>query len=204
MDFADQLQKLSGGNIAFATIPILEEAGWSDDGMQSVVRVNPSEVKDWVSSLLHDQDEGKTEELSYSNDKTTAEVVNDTDINGLAAAVSQVLVSKGFTAGNIGNNDGAKVTKSQVQAAKSDDLGAQAVAKELGGLPVMENASVPPGTVRVVLSSDYTGPGSDGSQITTMGADSTEASTVSDAGATAPPPPSPIITAGSSDPQCVN
>lgn len=41
MDFADQLSKLSGGNIAFATIPIVEEAGWSDDGMQSVVRVNP-------------------------------------------------------------------------------------------------------------------------------------------------------------------
>ena len=52
------------------------------------------------------------------------------------------------------------MTGSQVQAAKADDLGAQAVAKELGGLPVVEDASVAPGSVRVVLAGDYTGPGS--------------------------------------------
>ena len=78
---------------------MLEENGWSDDGMQSVVRVDPDQVKDWVAGLLHDQDEGKTEELAYTPDKTTADVVNDTDINGLAAAVSQVLTNKGFAAG---------------------------------------------------------------------------------------------------------
>ena len=36
MDFVEQLQQLAGGKVAFATIPIVEEAGWSDDGMQSV------------------------------------------------------------------------------------------------------------------------------------------------------------------------
>jgi LCP family protein required for cell wall assembly len=68
MGFVDQLQKLAGGKVAFATIPVLDEAGWSDDGMQSVVRVDPAAVKDWVTSLLHDQAEGKTEELAYSPD----------------------------------------------------------------------------------------------------------------------------------------
>ena len=160
MDFAEQLQKLAAGNVAFATIPILEEAGWSDDGMQSVVRVDPSQVKEWVAGLLHDQDEGKTEELAYTPSKTTVDVVNDTDINGLAAAVSQVLTNKGFATGTTGNNEGGHVTGSQVQAAKADDLGAQAVSKELGGLPVVENASVSPGSARVVLAGDYTGPGS--------------------------------------------
>ncbi len=53
-------------------------------------------MQDWVAGLLHDQDEGKTEELAYTPSKTTADVVNDTDINGLAAAVSQVLTAKGF------------------------------------------------------------------------------------------------------------
>ncbi len=205
MDFVDQLQKLAAGNVAFATIPIVEEAGWSDDGMQSVVRVDPTEVKDWVTSLLHDQDEGKTEELTYSNDKTTVEVVNDTDINGLAAAVAHVLSSKGFGEGNVGNNEGTKVTNSQVQAAKVDDLGAQAVALELGGLPVVEDTSIPEGSVRVVLSSDYTGPGAglDGTDVTLMGADPSTSSDVSGDGDMIPPP-SPIITAGSNDPQCVN
>jgi len=204
MDFVKQLQKLAAGSVAFATIPIVEESGWSDDGMQSVVRIDPAQVKEWVASLLHDQDEGKTEQLAYSPSKTTVDVVNDSDVNGLAAAVSTVLTNKGFTAGSTGNNDGGHVTGSQVQVAKADDLGAQSVAKELGGLPVVENASVAPGSVRVVLAGDYTGPGAglDGidpavataDQVAAGSSDSTESSAA----------PSPILTAGSTDPECVN
>ena len=47
-----------------------------------------------------------------------------------------------------------------MRAAKTDDLGAQEVAKELGGLPVVADTSLAPGSVRVVLANDYTGPGS--------------------------------------------
>ena len=127
MDFAEQLQKLAAGSVAFATIPVLEESGWSDDGMQSVVRVDPTQVQEWVASLLHEQDEGKTEELAYTPSQTTVDVVNATDVNGLAAAVSAVLTNKGFAPGSTGNHEGGPVTGSQVQAAKADDLGAQAV-----------------------------------------------------------------------------
>ncbi|HEY9305805.1 MAG TPA: LCP family protein [Mycobacterium sp.] len=201
MDFVNQLQKLAAGKIAFATIPVLDESGWSDDGMHSVVRIDPHQVQDWVAGLLHDQAQGKTEELAYAPDKTTANVFNDTDINGLAAAVSEVLTAKGFAAGTVGNNDAAHVSASQVQAAKADDLGAQAVAKDLGGLPVIANASVPPGTVRVVLANDYTGPGAglgDGPTATAAG------SSHSDSSNNTAPPPSPILTAGSEHPECVN
>ena len=204
MEFAEQLQKLAAGNVAFATIPVLQENGWSDDGMQSVVRIDAGEVKDWVDGLLHDQDEGKTEELAYTPDKTTADVVNATDINGLASAVSQVLTTKGFAPGNTGNHEGAPVTGSQVQAAKADDLGAQAISKDLGGLPIVEDASVAPGSVRVVLASDYTGPGSglDGTDPTLATADPVAAGSTDSTEATLAP--SPIITAGSNDPECVN
>jgi hypothetical protein len=204
MDFVQQLQKLAAGNVAFATIPILREDGWSDDGMQSVVRLDPTDVQEWVSGLLHDQDEGKTDELTYTPSKTTVDVVNDTDINGLAAAVSHVLTNKGFTPGTIGNNDDGHVSGSQVRAAKVDDLGAQAVSKELGNLPIVEDASVGPGSVRVVLAGDYTGPGSglDGTDptLTTVDPAATEST---DSTETAPPPP-PIITAGPEDPECVS
>ena len=198
MDFVNQLQKLAGGRIAFATVPVLDESGWSDDGMHSVVRVDPHQVQSWVAGLLDGQAKGKTEELSYAPEKTSASVLNDTDINGLASSVSQVLTARGFGTGKVGNNDAVHVKNSQVQAAKSDDVGAQAVAKELGGLPVVANASVPQGSVRVVLSSDYTGPGSglsDGSPKLAAAShpDSSEA-----------PPPSPILTAGSDHPECVN
>ena len=69
---------------------------------------------------------------------------------------------------------------------------------------MVASAAVPPGTVRVVLSADYTGPGSglEGSPES-----ATADLAAADAGATgddAPPAPSPILTAGSNDPQCVN
>ncbi|UQX12374.1 LCP family protein [Candidatus Mycobacterium methanotrophicum] len=201
MDFVNQLQKLAAGRIAFATIPVLDESGWSDDGMHSVVRVDPHQVQDWVAGLLHDQAQGKSEELAYTPDKTTASVLNDTDVNGLAAAVSAVLTAKGFAAGTVGNNDAAHVSASQVQAAKADDLGAQAVAKDLGGLPVSANPSLPAGSVRVVLANDYTGPGSglgDGAGATAA------AASHSDSANNTAPPPSPILTAGSEHPECVN
>lgn len=172
--------------------------------MQSVVRVDPAQVKEWVSGLLQDQAQGKIEKVAYSPDQTTADVVNDTEINGLAGAVSDRLSALGFGTGAIGNNDKAKVSESQVQAATSDDLGAQAVAKDLGGLPVVADSSIPPGTVRVVLADDYAGPGSglDGT-LPTAAPVELESSDIEAASADAPPP-SPVITAGSNDPKCVN
>jgi LCP family protein required for cell wall assembly len=202
MEFAEQLQKLAAGSVAFATIPVLEENGWSDDGMQSVVRVNPTQVQEWVAGLLHEQDEGKTEQLAYSPSKTTVDVVNATDVNGLAASVAAVLTEKGFAPGSTGNHEGGPVTNSQVQAAKADDLGAQEVSKDLGGLQVVESPTVAPGTVRVVLTSDYTGPGSglDGGDPTLQTVDPANTGSTD----SAEPLPSPILTAGGSDAECVN
>ncbi|MCV7077849.1 LytR family transcriptional regulator [Mycobacterium szulgai] len=210
LDFVKQLQQLAGGNVAFATIPVLDGSGWSDDGMQSVVRVDPHQVQDWVAGLLHEQSEGKTDELAYTPAKTTVNVANDTDINGLAAAVSNVLSAKGFASGDVGNNDAGHVKKSQVRVAKTDDLGAQEVAKQLGGLPVVADASLPAGSVRVVLANDYTGPGSglDGGgmngQVTPARASNAGSNGgANDANGTAPPP-SPILTAGADKPECIN
>jgi LCP family protein required for cell wall assembly len=201
MDFVQQLTKLAGGKVAFATTPVLDGAGWSDDGMQSVVRVDQHQVQDWVGGLLNDQNEGKTEQLAYTPAKTTASVVNDTDINGLASAVADVLSSKGFTTGPVGNNDGGHVKASQVRAAKSDDLGAQQVSKELGGLPVVPDTSLAPGSVRVVLASDYSGPGSGLSGTASIVPARANSGAAADPNV---PAPSPILTAGSDKPECIN
>lgn len=205
MDFVQQLSKLAGGKVAFATVPVVDGAGWSDDGMQSVVRVDPHQIQDWVAGLLNDQAQGKTEQLAYTPAKTTANVLNDSDVGGLAAAVSGVLSSKGFTTGTVGNNDGGHVKTSQVRATKPDDLGAQQIAKELGGLPVVPDPAIPQGSVRVVLAADYTGPGSglEGGN----GSGTVTPAMMSNAGPAADPnvpAPSPILTAGADSPECIN
>ncbi len=203
MDFLNQLQRLAAGKVTFATIPVLAEDGWSDDGTQSVVTVDPQQVHEWVAGLLHNQDEGKPIEAAYSRGQTTVDVDNASDVGGLAGAVSDRLTAAGFTGGSVGNHDQAvKVTESQVLAAQEDDPGAQAVAQELGGLPVKADPSIAEGTVRVVLAEGYAGPGS-GQDGTLPSATVDKAAAEENAGASAPPP-SPVITAGSSDPKCVN
>ena len=207
MDFVTQMQKLAGGNVAFATVPILQEDGWSDDGMQSVVRVDPTQVQEFVSGLLQKQAEGKTDVIAYSPAKTTADVVNDSDVNGLAASVSEVLTGKGFAAGKVGNNEADRVASSQIRAPKPDDLGAQAVSKELGNLPIVEDPTMASGSVTVILATDYTGPGSGLGSDTSADTTNAPADTVDPAAAAstdAPPAPQPVMTAGSNGPECVN
>jgi len=118
------------------------------------------------------------------------------------------LSSKGFATGTVGNNDGGHVKGSQVRAAKSDDRDAQEVSKELGGLPVVADASLAPGSVRVVLANDYSGPGSGLSGPAGGGPDNRVApARVSNPGPAADagvPAPSPILTAGSDKPECIN
>ena len=140
--------------------------------------------------------------LSGATALDTTAATTYTDINGLASAVSNVLNAKGFVTGTVGNNEGGHVKGSQVRAAKTDDLGAQEISKELGGLPVVADSSIPAGSVRVVLADDYTGPGSG-----LTGGGSIVPARVSDTGAAADPnvpAPSPILTAGSDKPECIN
>nr|CRL82465.1 cell envelope-related transcriptional attenuator [Mycolicibacter nonchromogenicus] len=68
---------------------------------------------------------------------------------------------------------------------------------------MVSNDSVPTGTVRVVLANDYTGPGSG------LGSGGGYAQMAGNAGYGEDEEPqipvaSPILTAGSDDPQCVN
>ncbi len=91
---------------------------------------------------------------------------------------------------------------------KSDDLGAQAVAQELGGLPVIEDP--PCRRVRCAWSAPRLHrPGRRAGRhgfVTPHGVRTPHRRTdaeASDTGAT-PPTLAPIITAGSNDPQCVN
>lgn len=193
LKFVEQLKDLSGGRVQFATIPVVTEQGWSDDGTQSVVEVDPGAVKTFTESLLGEKDSsGDTE---FVPGDYTVDVLNTGTVDGLATNVSKIVASKGYLTGTTGNETDS-TTDSQIQAARTDNPGAEAVAKQLGGLPITEDASLPPNTIRVVLTDSYDGPGSisdEGQQ------DSQNEPTTTPAA-----PPAKTITAGGTGPECVN
>ncbi|WP_343287241.1 LCP family protein [Gordonia sp. SID5947] len=188
--FAEQLKDLSGGRVKFATIPVVTEQGWSDDGQQSVVQVDPKQVHNFTDDLLNSKkDDDTPDRADY-----TVDVVNAGTIDGLASNVSNILTTKGFQAGKTGTGE-SNDKNSVVYAHSADDTGARQLAKDLGGAEVRADSSIPDKRMKAVLTNTYDGPGSIGD----TGAQTDNVPASERVGNNRPP-----ITAGSDGPTCVN
>ncbi|MFE3290640.1 LCP family protein [Rhodococcus sp. NPDC059234] len=199
--FARQLQNLAGGQVKFETIPVIDINATTDYG-ESIVQVDPKAVHKYVASLAGAEPDSSPPRPAVDPSTVTVDVSNDSGIGGLAARVSEALSAEGYVPGKVGNNTGTSVSSSRVLAADPDSAGATSVADALGGLQVVGDSSLPSGTIRVVIATDYTGPGSDSTSASTSSA---SASIVRSQGAgTTAPAPSPKIDAGRKGPQCVN
>lgn len=198
LQFATKLQDLAGGSVKFETIPVVDINAVTDYG-ESIVQVDPSAVKAYVEGLLGGDDtSSQTTAPTVDPSSITVDVANDSGIDGLASAVSSALGKSGYRAGQVGNNDGASVTTTTVLATDADSAAATTLAAQLGNATVAADPSLGADTLRVVLASDYAGPGADGSAAPTD-------SGISPAGDSATPaPPAPAIDAGRTGPACVN
>lgn len=200
LQFATNLQNLAGGNVTFETIPVADINGMTDYG-ESIVAVDPTEVQNWVRGLLGDDappatDPDAPDVPQIDPSTVTVDVANDSGISGLASSVSSTLGAEGFRTGDVGNNEGESVDTTTVYAGASDDDAAKAVAARVGATSTAVDDSLPSGTVRIVLASDYSGTGTPSSAITGV-------TSAGDAPTPAPVAADPID-AGSTGPQCVN
>ncbi|MFG1791531.1 LCP family protein [Nocardia sp. NPDC049149] len=193
--FLQQLQDLSGGQVSFETIPVTD-LNYMTSGGESVVRVDPKAVKSYVAGLVGDAKATEPDGPAFDPATVTVSVYNASGVGGLAGQVAQALRGKGFREGVVGNYTGGSVTGSRVLAANTGDAKAKAVAKELGGLPVLADATLSPDSVSVVLASDYSGPGSAAASMFDFSGTSSATAT--------PVPPAPPIDAGQNGPKCVN
>ncbi|MGW4246407.1 LCP family protein [Nocardia sp. NPDC004722] len=192
LGFLHQLQDLSGGQVKFATIPVKDLNGWTDNG-ESVVRVDPPAVQKFVAKTVGGDDEG---DGGIDPSTISVDVYNASGTGGLAGQAAQALAAKGFRTGTVDNWIGGPIQSSRVLAGSGGDPKARAVAAALGGLPVIGETGLPAGTIRVVLASDYAGPGS---ATGSGGIDFSGGSTTA-----TPVPPAPPIDAGTNGPKCVN
>ncbi|MFD3427964.1 LCP family protein [Nocardia fluminea] len=192
--FLQQLKDLSGGKVAFETIPVSDLNSMTSAG-ESVVKVDPKKVQSFVAGLVGEE---KKEDTAPKIDTSTVtvSVLNAGGATGLAGKVSTVLTGEGFREGTVGNYTGGSVSSSRVLAADADDPKAAAVAEALGGLTVVADETMSADTVSVVLAGDYSGPGSAAAGMFDLDATSSATAT--------PIPPAPPIDAGQNGPKCVN
>ncbi|MEE2032468.1 LCP family protein [Rhodococcus chondri] len=211
IELGTQLQDLAGGDVKFSTIPVQDINAMTDYG-ESVVQVDPDEVRDHVAELVG-RDGGDSSAAATTTEEApdvdastvTVDVANAGSVAGLASQVSSALSSEGYVEGEVGNHTGAAVTTSTVYGSDADSDETRAVAAALGGLDTATDSTLADGTVRVVLAGDYSGPGSSsysGTNTTSTAPGGTE---LMPAGASATPAPAaPPIDAGSTGPRCVN
>lgn len=202
LQFATRLQDLAGGQVKFETIPVVDINGMTDYG-ESIVQVDPAVVKTYVEGLLDGSadeqasDEQAAPEIDPSS--VTVDVANDSGIDGLADGVATSLGTMGYTGGTVGNYDGTSISSTEIQAADPEGAAAKSVSAALGGIEVTTDDTLAENTVRVVLATDYSGPGTGGAAVS----DASETAT-SELAASAGESPAPPIDAGSLGPACVN
>ncbi|HEX5116569.1 MAG TPA: LCP family protein [Pseudonocardiaceae bacterium] len=168
LNFAQQLQGLSAGAIQFYTIPV-QNIAFQTPSDGSAVEVDPGQVQSFVQTQVGRADNPappaaptthapKPTTPARSNATITTQVYNTTSIQGLAKDVLESLTSKGFVSGGTGNSTARSATV--IDYAPGDQASARQVATALGDGSIQTASStlVSPGTVRVYLGANYSGP----------------------------------------------
>jgi hypothetical protein len=162
VDFARQMQGMTGGSLDFKTIPTgRPDLKTPEDG--DAIEIKPAEVKTFVQGMLG----GAAPPSSSSGSPTTGggsgdsdnkaitvDVRNGNGKSGLAGQVAKSLTDQGFKSGE--TNNVAARTKSVIRYPKGEKANADRVAEALGGaVAVEQDANVVKGHVVVFLGKDY-------------------------------------------------
>ena len=180
LGLAQQLQGVSGGAVTFMTIPTL---GGENTAAGDALKVDPVEVQQFVADAIGPKQAPAVVPTGPPPASIPVDVRNASGTEGAAARVVQILGAQGYSHVVSGNAD-QRTGASAIVFGPGGDAAAGVVSRTLGGLGTRPDPTVPPGTVRVLLASDYKGPGAVVPQASGDSAD-----------AAPPPPAQPPITA---------
>jgi LCP family protein required for cell wall assembly len=151
--FAQQMKGLSGGQLEFRTIPVVNPDYRTPDG-ESAIQVDPKAINAFIQGITGPPPAAAAPPAE--NKAITVDVRNASGKTGLAASVSQDLSGKGFTAGDTANATSRKT--SVVRVPTGQEAAGQSVATALGSKATVEvDKTVTAGHVLVMLGSDYSG-----------------------------------------------
>lgn len=158
LNFAQQMQGITGGNIEFQTAPV-KMVGASGE---EKVRLDPQEAANFSKNLLLPPQQRAAAEQKQKAEKagrakTSVNVFNTTSTSGLADKVQDQLTSQGYGKGQSSN--GPPRPSSVVEYGAGDQATAQQIASTLGGIKTQQSPQAKPGSVNVYVGQDYKGPG---------------------------------------------
>jgi LCP family protein required for cell wall assembly len=166
LQIADSLRGVTSKDVQFITAPNLL---WPQNN-NDVVFEQP-EAAELFSAIQHDTVMPATKKPGRSSKKTTAptldsvspskvnvEVLNGSGIEGEAGQAGDDLSSKGFNVVGTGDAANYSYTDNVIEYAASSDVPAVNTLKaELSDVQVEQNSSLTPGTIELIVGSDFSG-----------------------------------------------
>jgi LCP family protein required for cell wall assembly len=164
-DIGASLRGLSSKDVQFVTAP--NEPDPAKAGRVQFAQPQADEV---FSAIAHDVSVPKVaptptatptaiaQVLTTSPSNVKVDVLNGSGVSGIAGQVSTALSARGFDVTGTADAANFGYTNSVIEYGTAGDLAAvNTLAAELSGVTVEQDASVTPGTIELIVGSDYTG-----------------------------------------------
>jgi hypothetical protein len=196
LSFVQQFTKIAGGNVSFATIPIVDPGFW--EGNQQVVKVDPAAVKSFVNKLVGGPVDRKLQTAKLvPPSQVSVTVLNEANRDHVATDNSDTLGRVGFLA-TVGPDTDERTDQTAIEYPD----GMQAQAKTLASYVPGATLELSPTVRKVTLVL-----GSDGiaARATLPPAQSTpKTSSAAKPSSSPSPTPSGVTNAAQNSKSCVN
>ncbi|WP_456599882.1 LCP family protein [Blastococcus sp. SYSU DS0616] len=160
LQLAEQMQSVTTGSIEFQTVPNL---GIDREGNASIVRLaDETTLRQFFAQLSAEPEEAAPEAAPpepVDPAEVAVAVFNGSGTSGLAAQAETQLEAEGFSVVSTGNADSADYAQTEVRYAAGDEALAATLSAEIPGAVTRAVDDATPGTVQLVLGSDFNGIG---------------------------------------------
>ncbi|WP_431949540.1 LCP family protein [Nocardia lijiangensis] len=137
-------------SVEFRTLPVLR---YDVINGQDVNIIDPAAIRREVRAAF-----GEAEPSGPPSPSSTVDVLDAGGKDGYTARVSTALTRRGYGKGTVGHATSTDGSASVVYYAPGNVAEAVRLADTLGGLPVIQSATVPAGRIKVIITSDFTMP----------------------------------------------
>ncbi|WP_240619470.1 LCP family protein [Blastococcus sp. TF02-8] len=161
LQLAEQMQSVTASSIEFQTVP---NAGTGEEDGKSIVRL---EDEDTLHEFFAQLSSEPKEEAPKSAEppklvdpsEVSVTVFNGSGTSGLAAKAATDLEAKGFGVPSTGNADSNRYAQTEIRFAAGDEALAATLAAVIPGAITKVSDDASPGSVQLILGSDFNGVG---------------------------------------------
>jgi LCP family protein required for cell wall assembly len=160
---AGQMQSVTAGAIEFQTIPYVGDD--RDEQDRYILRLRDEDtLHEFFADLSAEPEEPAAEPTpaapaTVAPSEVSVEVFNGSGTPGLAASAAAELEAGGYTVTSTGNADNTDYETTEVRYAAGDEALATTLAAAVPGAVTAAGEDATPGTVQLVLGSDFNGVG---------------------------------------------